>query len=37
MKDYKTPILEIYLLDNNDIVTVSDSNDNNFSDIDDWE
>ena len=36
MKDYKTPIMEIYFLNGCDIVTLSDSNDNNFEDSEDW-
>ena len=37
MKEYKTPILEIYILENSDVITASNSNDNNFDDIEDWD
>lgn len=37
MKEYKTPVLEIYELEHCDIVTASDSNDNNFEDLEDWD
>ncbi len=37
MEQYVTPTLQIYLLDGCDVVTVSDPNDNNWSDIENWE
>ena len=37
MKEYVTPILKIYFFTGHDIVTASDPNDNNYSDIEDWE
>lgn len=36
MENYVSPMLEIYNFENCDIVTASDSNDNNFGDID-WD
>ena len=37
MQDYKTPIIQIRCFESCDIVTLSDSNDNNFEDIEDWD
>ena len=36
MKRYTAPMMEIYVLAGNDVVTASNPNDNNYGDID-WE
>jgi hypothetical protein len=36
MKKYETPVVALLLFDL-DVITASDSNDNNFDDIEDWE
>jgi len=37
VKVYGEPTLEVTYFYGNDVVTASDPNDNNFSDIDDWD
>jgi hypothetical protein len=34
MKEYVTPSIELWQLGNQDVVTASDPNDNNYGDID---
>ncbi len=34
---YGTPTLDVIYLYDNDVVTASNPNDNNFSDIEDWD
>lgn len=36
MKKYETPVVAVLVFDL-DVITASDSNDNNFDDIEDWE
>lgn len=36
MKKYETPVVALLVFDL-DVITASDSNDNNFDDIEDWE
>ena len=37
MKDYQTPNIVLRFFDADcDVITASDSNDNNYSDIEDW-